>query len=225
MRVRSATPAALTRRDAARCRRVDRLWSVTPIFYVAHFAHAANWAQRPALMAGLALAWGLRLSWNFARKAGYQARFAVPSPPARRLLRDRLRMLHAALVALRVRLTQPRPSAQVGEEDYRWPELQRHMKAFSPRLFPLLWQVFNVTFICLYQHVLLLLIALPAWVAQQSSAPLNALDVAAAALFLALLALESVADQQQWIFQQSKRKLLPQRCVRACAPRPRGCVR
>ena len=33
--------------------------------------------------------------------------------------------------------------------------------------------------------MLLLLIALPAWVAQQSSAPLNALDVVAAALFLA----------------------------------------
>ena len=105
------------------------------------------------------------------------------------------------------------PAAQVGEEDYRWPELQRKMKAFSPRLFPVLWQVFNVTFICLYQHVLLLLIALPAWVAQQTSAPLNALDVVAAALFLALLLLETKADQEQWVFQQSKRKLLPQRCV------------
>ena len=114
-----------------------------------------------------------------------------------------------------------RPAAQVGEEDYRWPELQRKMKAFSPRLFPVLWQVFNVTFICLYQHVLLLLIALPAWVAQQSSAPLNALDVVAAALFLALLLLETVADQQQWVFQQSKRKLLPQRCV-AAALQARG---
>ena len=205
MRVRSASCAALTRRDAARSDRVDRLWSVTPIFYVVHFAHAASWAPRPALMAGLALAWGLRLSWNFARKAGYQAR--APCRPARAVRLGRLRRAAAQ------RLTLPRPAAQVGEEDYRWPELQRKMKAFSPNLFPVLWQVFNVTFICLYQHVLLLLIALPAWVAQQSSAPLNALDVAAAALFLALLVLESVADQQQWIFQQSKRKLLPQRCV------------
>ena len=103
---------------------------------------------------------------------------------------------------------------QVGEEDYRWPELQRKMKAFSPTLFPALWQVFNVTFICLYQHVLLLLIALPAYAAQRSAEPLGALDAGATVLFLCLLLLESVADQQQWRFQQSKRKLLPQRCVR-----------
>ncbi len=172
---RAASRAALTRAAASRRDRVDRLWSVTPIFYTAHFAHASDWAPRPTLMAGLALVWGLRLSWNFARKAGYQ----------------------------------------VGEEDYRWPELQRMMKAFAPSLFPVLWQLFNVTFICLYQHVLLLLIVLPSWVAQQSSEPLGALDYAAAALFSALLLLETVADQQQWVFQQSKRKLLPQKCVLA----------
>ena len=188
---------------------------MTPIFYVVHFAHAANWAQRPALMAGLALAWGLRLSWNFARKAGYQAR--SPCQPARGV---RLGRLHRGAARVSRRLA----PAQVGEEDYRWPELQRKMKAFSPTLFPVLWQVFNVTFICLYQHVLLLLIALPAWVAQQSSAPLNALDVAAAALFLALLLLESVADQQQWVFQQSKRKLLPQRCVPGALRPGRACT-
>ena len=144
--------------------------------------------------------------------------------------------------------------AQVGEEDYRWPELQRQMREFSPSLFAPLWQarrtrlrvsrpsrpttvfaralaspahplaqctshaqVFNVTFICLYQHLLLLLIALPAYVAQRSSAPLGPLDAAAAALFLAFLALESAADQQQWVFQQSKRGLLPRRCARAVA--------
>ena len=63
-------------------RRVDRLWSVTPIFYAAHFAAAADWAPRPALMAALALVWGLRLSWNFARKAGYQARGPRAAPRA-----------------------------------------------------------------------------------------------------------------------------------------------
>ena len=97
------------------------------------------------------------------------------------------------------------------------------MRAFAPRLFPVLWQLFNISFICLYQHALLLLIALPAWVAQQSPAPLGALDAAAAALFAALLLLETVADQQQWVFQQSKRKLLPQQCVAHAMPRPRCC--
>jgi hypothetical protein len=28
----------------------------------------------------------------------------------------------------------------VGEEDYRWPELQRLMRAFSPTLYTPLWQ-------------------------------------------------------------------------------------
>jgi steroid 5-alpha reductase family enzyme len=98
------------------------------------------------------------------------------------------------------------------------------MKAFAPRLFPVIWQLFNITFICLYQHVLLLLIALPAWVAQQSSEPLSALDGVAAALFAALLLLETVADQQQWVFQQSKRKLLPQRCVPGALRSGRACT-
>ena len=181
---------------------------MTPIFYVVYFAYAADWAPRPTLMAGLALVWGLRLSWNFARKAGYQAR-AQPHRPARAAAARGFARLAASSAASDAALR----AAQVGEEDYRWPELQRQMKAFAPRLFPVLWQLFNITFICLYQHVLLLLIALPAWVAQQSPAPLGALDGVAAALFAALLLLETVADQQQWVFQQSKRKLLPQRCV------------
>jgi len=36
------------------------------------------------------------------------------------------------------------------------------MLALSPRFHSFLWEVFNVTFIAAYQHVLLLLIALPA---------------------------------------------------------------
>ncbi len=59
-------------------RRVDRLWSVTPCFYALHFAAASEWALRPTLMAALTLVWGARLSWNFARKAGYQARAQQP---------------------------------------------------------------------------------------------------------------------------------------------------
>lgn len=64
-----------------RCCRVDRLWSVTPVFYTLHFARAGDWAPRLTLMAALALLWGARLSWNFARKAGYQAR-ACDAPTA-----------------------------------------------------------------------------------------------------------------------------------------------
>lgn len=143
---------------------VDRLWSVTPLFYALHFAAACGWASRPTGMAALVGLWGLRLSYNFARKAGYQ----------------------------------------VGEQDYRWPELQRLMRAFSPRWYPLLWHAFNLCFIAVYQHALLLLIVLPSAVAAASRQPLGALDAAAGALLLAFLLLETVADQQQWRFQQAK---------------------
>lgn len=85
-----------------------------------------------------------------------------------------------------------------GGEDYRWEELRKGM---SPAAF----QLFNVTFIAGYQHLLLLLISLPAWAAI-GGGPLNALDALAALGFVFLLVLETVADEQQWRFQEDKRK-------------------
>ena len=41
-----------------------------------------------------------------------------------------------------------------------------------------------------------------------SRAPLGSLDLLAALLFVALLALETVADQQMWAFQQDKKRRL-----------------
>lgn len=78
-----------------------------------------------------------------------------------------------------------------GVEDYRWPILRARM---SPAQF----QVFNLLFISLYQNVIVLLIALPALTAyEHRSTPFGALDVAVAIAFLALLAGETIADQQQ----------------------------
>lgn len=85
-----------------------------------------------------------------------------------------------------------------GGEDYRWEELRGKM---SPAQF----QVFNFFFIAAYQHLLLLLIALPAWAAM-GGAPFGALDAVLALLFLGFLVLETVADEQQWRFQEDKRK-------------------
>lgn len=85
-----------------------------------------------------------------------------------------------------------------GGEDYRWQVLRRRM---TPGAF----QVFNLFFIVIYQNVLLLLIALPAWTAYQHRSPLDALDVVLAAVFLAFLTGETIADQQQWRFQQWKK--------------------
>lgn len=85
-----------------------------------------------------------------------------------------------------------------GVEDYRWPILRERM---SPAQF----QVFNLLFIVVFQNALLLLISLPALVAfENRGTPLGPIDLALAALFLAFLVGEFVADQQQWDFQRAK---------------------
>jgi steroid 5-alpha reductase family enzyme len=152
---------------------VDRLWSVTPALYAAHFASRPGAGPRLVLMAILVTLWATRLTYNFARKAGYT----------------------------------------VGEQDYRWPELQRllRLRTGDGWRFLACWQAFNVLFIATYQNALLLLITLPCVHALSSDAPLGWTDAAATALFMASLALETVADEQQWQFQRGKRGLLPQR--------------
>lgn len=55
------------------------------------------------------------------------------------------------------------------------------------------------------------MITLPCVPALSAAAPLGWADAAAATAFLASLALETVADQQQWVFQCGKRGLLPRR--------------
>ncbi|WP_431877753.1 DUF1295 domain-containing protein [Amycolatopsis sacchari] len=85
-----------------------------------------------------------------------------------------------------------------GGEDYRWAFLRERMKPWQ-------FQLFNFFFISLYQNVILLLITLPAYTALQHRTPFGAWDAVVAVLFLAFLAGETIADQQQWNFQQRKR--------------------
>jgi steroid 5-alpha reductase family enzyme len=141
---------------------VDRLWSIVPVIYVAVFAITAHLSNaRLDLVAALVLLWGLRLTFNFARKGGYS-----------------------------------------GVEDYRWAVLRSRMSAVQ-------YQLFNLFFIVLYQNFILVLIALPAWTAYQHlHRGLNAVDVMLGALFVIFLALETVADEQQWKFHQDKRRAL-----------------
>jgi len=86
-----------------------------------------------------------------------------------------------------------------GGEDYRWVYLKKHMS--RP-----LFEVFNLLFIVVYQNGLLLLISLPADVAWRHPSPLGPLDWILSAAFLAALAGETIADQQQWNFQQWKKQ-------------------
>lgn len=51
---------------------VDRIWSIVPIGYVGFFAWQTRFADlRLTVMAVLVAAWGVRLTFNFARKGGY----------------------------------------------------------------------------------------------------------------------------------------------------------
>ncbi len=51
---------------------VDRSWSIVPVMYVSVFAGWAHFTSvRLDVMAVLALIWGARLTFNFARKGGY----------------------------------------------------------------------------------------------------------------------------------------------------------
>jgi len=52
---------------------VDRLWSITPPLFAVHFAgHVGFSDARLNLMAALTALWGVRLTYNFARKGGYK---------------------------------------------------------------------------------------------------------------------------------------------------------
>lgn len=88
-----------------------------------------------------------------------------------------------------------------GEEDYRW-EVLRQKPEFQGRF---KWMLFNLFFISLYQHFLILLFTLPAIVAWQGKdKPLYWADYLLAGLYVALVFIEWLADQQQWNYQTEK---------------------
>ena len=54
---------------------VDKLWSVIPIVYVWFMACAGDMEPRMMLMSTLVTIWGIRLTYNFARRGAYQWKF------------------------------------------------------------------------------------------------------------------------------------------------------
>lgn len=142
---------------------VDRLWSVLPVIYTLHFWSYDKDNARLSVMVTLALAWGVRLTYNFYRKGGYTS--------------------HG--------------------EDYRWAVLRKEIPN------PWLFHLFNLVFIAVLQNILLFAITLPAYTALVNETPLNFGDIVASLTFFLALALETMADQQQWVFQESKHNKLP----------------
>lgn len=51
---------------------VDRIWSIVPVAYVWVFAGWSGFDARLVLMAVLVTLWGVRLTFNYARKGGYR---------------------------------------------------------------------------------------------------------------------------------------------------------
>lgn len=90
-----------------------------------------------------------------------------------------------------------------GEEDYRW-EVLRQNPMFKGH--PWRFKLFNLFFISLYQNTLIWLFTLPAVMAySENNVPLIWADYLLAGLFIGLVILEAIADQQQWDYQQQKR--------------------
>lgn len=144
---------------------VDKIWSIVPIFYVWIAAYSFDFHPRAVLMASLVTAWGVRLTFNFARRGAYSWKFWE------------------------------------GEEDYRWAIL-RSKPAFQQKW---KWTLFNLFFICLYQNALILLFTLPILFASESS--IGIWDNVLATLFIVVLGIELMADQQQWDFHKTKKQL------------------
>jgi len=50
---------------------IDRIWSILPACFAWYYAYRSGFALAPTAGAQLATVWGLRLTFNFARKGGY----------------------------------------------------------------------------------------------------------------------------------------------------------
>lgn len=148
---------------------VDKLWSIVPIIYVWFMAYMGQWNDRMVLMSLLVTIWGIRLTYNFARRGAYSWRFWD------------------------------------GEEDYRW-EILRKKPGLNK---PIIWMLFNLGFICFYQNSLIFLITLPVIAVYiENVAPLGMVDYFLSLLFVGVVIIEYIADQQQYDYQTEKYKRL-----------------
>jgi len=146
---------------------VDKLWSIIPGIY-SWITFTSFPSPRLLIMALLVTVWGLRLSYNFSRKGGYN------------------------IVPWR------------GEEDYRW-KIMREKTALNGRF---RFGLFNLFFICFYQNLLILLFSSPLLIAAKyHNRGITWLDIAAGIVMAAFIIIETIADNQQFRFQQEKKNV------------------
>lgn len=146
---------------------VDKLWSIIPIAYAWIIAYEGDFQNRLILIASLITLWGIRLTFNFARRGGYSWKFWT------------------------------------GDEDYRWSVLKAKPE-FQPQW---KWVLFNLFFISFYQMGLILLITFP-MIKSMGGGELTLFDYFLAVVVVGFIIIETIADQQQWNYQQKKHSLL-----------------
>jgi len=131
-------------------------------------------------------------TWIYAYKAGFSTPVVVAA-------------LLATLWGARLTFNFARRGGYRGEEDYRWKILKQKIGN------PVGWFFFNVFFIAFYQQFLFIAFTSPIGILPSSNAPFSPLSFIAIFLFICFLSIETIADQQQYTFQQAKYQLLPRK--------------
>lgn len=147
---------------------MDKLWSILPIAYTWIVAVKGDFKPRLVLFAVVATLWGIRLTFNFARKGAYKLKFWE------------------------------------GEEDYRW-SILRSNGAFKNRF---VWALFDLFFISIYQNFIVLAITLPSLAVMDVTKELGLFDFIAFAGALVFLFIETIADEQQMDFYNTRKMLM-----------------
>ncbi len=131
------------------------------------------------------------LAWVYA----YSAAFTVPVVTASMLI---------TLWGSRLTFNFARRGGYSGEEDYRWTILRERINN------PVLWQLFNILFIAAYQQLLFIAFTSPLlMLVETDNFNFTLLSYTAILLFVLFLGIETLADQQQYTFQQAKYYLVP----------------
>ena len=115
---------------------------------------------------------------------------------------DPLLLVSALLISLwgsRLTYNFARKGGYSGTEDYRWPILRKKIGN------PILWQLFNLLFICGFQIGLMVGFTAPLYLIYQNPGyGLHSGVFTYGLLFLVFLAFETIADNQQWRYHLVK---------------------
>ena len=164
--------------------------SIVYCFVVGEITH--NYSQMDKLWSLLPIAY----VWIIAIRGGMSARLVVFATIVT-LWGIRLTVNFARKGAYRLKFW-------TGNEDYRW-AIVRKNPIFKNGF---IWLLFNLFFISIYQNLLVLAICLPALICAESAVAFGVIDIIAAACAFLFLILETVSDEYQWKFHQTKKKLL-----------------